>query len=178
MDYTKLLVCFLTLLLSQCAYYPEQYGPITEHCHLKPLPKSWTARGIIAVNDGQTKYTGRIIWKQNDNKLKVIMIGPLGLPYGTMIQTDSGFNWLQGTNQVVDVKMNPLVYHATGWKLPFDEAYYWLLYEFHLKDRFETSQATISVTKKVCVNQTILPKNIDIKHDEFEASIIITHWTI
>ena len=119
-----------------------------------------------------------MIWKQDHQKLHLILLGPLGLPYGSMTQTEQGFNWSQGSKKLTDVNMNPLIYNATGLNLPFDEAYHWIINNAHQKDSFIGKNSKIIVTKKVCVNGTILPKIIHISHEKFNAVIVITHWNL
>jgi outer membrane biogenesis lipoprotein LolB len=178
MDYTKLCLISMILCLTGCAICPEQVQTITQHCTQRPLPQCWSARGTVSISDGKEKHSGRMIWKQDHQKLHLILLGPLGLPYGSMTQTEQGFNWSQGSKKLTDVNMNPLIYNATGLNLPFDEAYHWILNNAHQKDSFIGKNSKIIVTKKVCVNGTILPKIIHISHEKFNAVIVITHWNL
>lgn len=167
---------FIPILLSGCISEHVETEVIPAHCKNLPLPKYWTARGVIAVKDKESRYTGRIIWEQNDERLRLILLNPVGLPYGTMLQTDTGYEWHQGESHSVNVNMNPLLYDSTGWKLPFDEAYYWIKNTLDKEDKIVKGKATIEVTHKTCVDSRIVPKKIRITHPEFTANIIINHW--
>lgn len=185
----------IAVLLSACAVSPIQSDTSPQwQARLAELEAvaRWTLNGRVSVYDGQQAWHANLMWLQEGSAFDVRFNGPLASGalhlFGNETETT-----LQLPDQVIHVAPTPeiLLQRELGLWLPVGHLKYWLLSRpdpaYPLAGEWDQAGRLVrmfqdgwEIEYREYMDATIpvLPRKIEITHEQLRVKIVIDQWRL
>ena len=99
----------------------------SRQAELKPLT-TWKIRGRVAMRSANEGWQASMNWERESDRHRVDITGPLGRGHLRLTQDSRGAVLRDADNHTWRAKnAEQLLYSKTGWRMPLDGMYYWVL---------------------------------------------------
>ena len=124
----------LILFVAGCATTPSS-PPVDDpvatwhsrQAELKPIT-TWKIRGRVAMRSANEGWQASMNWERESDRHRVDLTGPLGRGHLRLVQDKRGAELRDADNHIRRAKnAEQLLYRATGWLMPLNGMYYWVL---------------------------------------------------
>ncbi|MBE1301625.1 MAG: outer membrane lipoprotein LolB [Alteromonadaceae bacterium] len=182
-------VLFICIWVTGCAVAPTT---TTSWDTNQPLVK-WTAKGRIAFDDGNEKFSATVTWKQDQQQYDARLSKLIGGTLLHLVQEPLIVRMEVDDKHYRDIDAELLIQRVFGWDIPVASFPNWLLAKPNEKQlqpgsvesqdgqikRFTTEQGwLVSYQNYQQVRGIELPKSLQIKKDNIKIKLRISEWQL
>lgn len=100
---------------------------LARQAELKPVT-AWKIRGRVAMRSANEGWQASMNWERAGDRHRIDITGPLGRGHLRLVQDSRGAELRDADNRSWRAKnAEQLLYRKTGWRMPLDGMYYWVL---------------------------------------------------
>jgi outer membrane lipoprotein LolB len=181
----------ILFIISGCGLIQDknlsQYSGVIDN----KFPDNWEIRGRISVKNEKKNWYAKFNWVQEKEDFQISFTGPFGETELQISQTGENILLKTPAYERSGKNLEKLLFQETGWFFPVTSLRYWSYGSSnpHTVSRIEYNELQqisdivqagwhIEYTKRMLVDQYLLPKKIIVLKNNLKIKIVITSWKL
>lgn len=179
------------ILLAACAPQPPR-PPVNAAANtaLAQRLDHWELSGKIALRRGDRGHSGFLTWRQNGERYRIRVSGPLGTGGFTVDGSPQAVTLITADRQLTAASPEQLLDKALGWRIPVSPLIYWvrglpapgglesIYYNQGLPATLSQDGWQVAFDSFTTVGAVTLPSRLVLQHADMKIIVVIKQWQL